>query len=1229
MQWREQHRIARINEQSQVGLHVEVSKAIRERDEWRDRFKQQEDISRRLQKKVDAMQEEYREHVAKLKERCSFDPNEPKRVQLCVASLQKTLEGRTHEFDEIQSRLRETLAANSTLIHTNVELEEQRATLLATIARQNAHRMRSILIMRAREYLYSAWKAWTVRTVYDNERQKREESFQRMAFLVKQSKKSLLKHQAIRFYFQRSKSILARIVRAWAAYTQTLQIAHRTATARAKDIIRRTNMAIFQAWRLQVVHLVAQRTNLDHLYRRIRLKQLRLSWGRWMQSTSHSAIVTIVSLQRRAETERDEYLKKLRTAQEELTNSTNIKESMEDIIREMEIAQAMAKTELSKQNNLWTSRLAHEHSERRRICIQGKIFSWWKRGTTLTNRLKHFQRHWRSKNLQRTIKRWRAYRRVDPLYVLMQSHVQERYNLRLQRHIFSPWAKWIKDFIVLRRKMARRQERLDHTRTKVHWKKWREWILFRREQNGPKMAALFETISQHLVRKAWHRWQRVVIYLAMRDSRLKSVTETAFKRGQAQRLYLTWVRWKKYISASRRRREWIDRKRFERENRMVRWTHSVWRTWFIQCLIQIRQKQSLELLLVRLRGRKLRRSLWQWATTTRCLALQDVHNLTVTMMNSTVASLHEEKKRKEQEHLEVMREMEFAMQESSASMEVTLKSRELQWTDQLSELEKSLADQGASADAWQIRALLGQSRLRSLEIALLTWEEFHQRIKWSIDQERDRWGMQQEDHRGMSLVLSSKLQEISTTVAALTEEHDKKVQEMENTADQLMVKMGAKALECLLQRTTVYCFNRWKAYVENVHTVRSKTRKVVELLQANKVALVFRRWQQFHHQIQAQLEIKKKWERLHGVTLVTTTFQAWSSLVADQRKLKSMLSLMGLASARRTTASVWRQWRNMASTQRAQRKSWTRTFELLARQMYFVSFSQWSTVAKAIAEEYKAAFKLEARGKATNTIQRTWNSIVIRHIFLNWRDNVRVCQHQAWLLRRCAARFQHIATGKTFEVWRENAWRQRRDRIASNQVRSWLLNHILRNAWGTWRQHRLDVTQAERQRLRTEAEETATALATARAMINELTAHVESSKEKSRHLADSTLQLKRQLCASKCLSFIQTTLRTAFLLKLFKSFGGCKDGLSVDSGVTGSCLSSSKEENALTLRKLLLFIILGHAGECAVSGMSGHKINVTFETNVDVLLRLLQQRRQEICGNGGANFSIIRGTQVK
>ncbi|CAK4869685.1 unnamed protein product [Aphanomyces euteiches] len=329
----------------------------------------------------------------------------------------------------------------------------------------------------------------------------------------------------------------------------------------------------------------------------------------------------------------------------------------------------------------------------------------------------------------------------------------------------------------------------------------------------------------------------------------------------------------------------------------------------------------------------------------------------------------------------------------------------------------------------------------------------------------------------MSLVLSSKLQEISTTVTALTEEHDKKVQEMENTADQLMVKMGAKALECLLQRTTVYCFNRWKAYVENVHTVRSKTRKVVELLQANKVALVFRRWQQFHHQIQAQLQIKKKWERLHGVTLVTTTFQALSSLVADQRKLKSMLSLM----------------------------------------------------AKAIAEEYKAAFKLEARGKATNTIQRTWNSIVIRHIFLNWRDNVRVCQHQAWLLRRCAARFQHIATGETFEVWRENAWRQRRDRIASNQVRSWLLNHILRNAWGTWRQHRLDVTQAERQRLRTEAEETATALATARAMINELTAHVESSKEKSRHLADSTLQLKRQLCASKCLSFIQTTLRTAFL----------------------------------------------------------------------------------------------------
>ncbi|RHY34477.1 hypothetical protein DYB32_000943 [Aphanomyces invadans] len=220
MQWRDQ---SRQNRMTDANTSVDLARAIRERDEWRDRFKQQDDISRRLQKCVDAMKEEHKEQVAKLQERCQFDPHGPKRVQVCVASLQKTLDSRVQEYESMQQRLRDTLDANAKMVNTNAALVEERTSLLQTISLQNAHRMFTLFQRRQKDALIASWTTWCFNTIRNIERQKREDSFQRLAALASRSKKQLLQRQASRFSMQREKANRLRTFKAWACHVHAIR----------------------------------------------------------------------------------------------------------------------------------------------------------------------------------------------------------------------------------------------------------------------------------------------------------------------------------------------------------------------------------------------------------------------------------------------------------------------------------------------------------------------------------------------------------------------------------------------------------------------------------------------------------------------------------------------------------------------------------------------------------------------------------------------------------------------------------------------------------------------------------------------------------------------------------------------------------------------------------------------------------------------------------------------
>ncbi|RHY34470.1 hypothetical protein DYB32_000944 [Aphanomyces invadans] len=322
--------------------------------------------------------------------------------------------------------------------------------------------------------------------------------------------------------------------------------------------------------------------------------------------------------------------------------------------------------------------------------------------------------------------------------------------------------------------------------------------------------------------------------------------------------------------------------------------------------------------------------------------------------------------------------------------------------------------------------------------------------------------------------------------------HGKKLEELTKSHDEIKAKMGAKALECLMQRTTVFCFNRWKAFVATARETKGKVSHIVALLQSNKTALVFHRWKQHHELQQAQKQLTAKWHQIHATTLVKSAFNAWAATVAENRKLSSILELFGLTSARKTYES------------------------------------QWKAVADAISLAKRDQFKIQALDHATNAVQRKWNNIVCRQVIVWWRENAHANRRERDLLKRCALRLQHFAVGRVFEAWRENAWLQRRDRDARDIVLALCLRHVLSSTWARWRQFRLASAALERRQLEEAHRITQQALQDAKSTIESLTSQFQSTKAHASSLQDTTKQLKMQLQASKCMQFFQSTVRSAF-----------------------------------------------------------------------------------------------------
>ncbi|KAF0698294.1 Aste57867_11087 [Aphanomyces stellatus] len=1149
MQWRaEQSRQPAARAAAMdVAAHVELAKAVRERDEWRDRFKQQEDISRRLQKTIDTMTEDHRDVVARLKDRCVFDPHEPKRAQLCVSSLQKTLEGRAAEFDAMQQRVRDTLAMNAALIQSNAAMAEERAELQDVVARMSAVRLRALWTARWKANIGAAWKTWVVRAIFAGERQKREESFQRMASLVKQSKKQLLAHQAARFAAQRAKVMQTRVVQGWAAHAGHMQERRALATEKTHRKQTQCCSTVLLAWAHEASTAAARRATLRYVVERWRHHRLEHGFHTW---TYH------------CEQERDQDERAVR-ALEALTRATCEAElqATREALAAAQATQAAQSTafqaasakaeatrveEAARQADR-SLRLAEAHLrlwDRRRAA---HLFHAWK---ALADRRRHLtvlSKHCQAKRVRGAVGRWRSYRR-KPLPAVRFSdtlrRMRVRQQLRLARRVFHAWGMWAHILAVRRRKFVRLTGRRDIQATRRHWTIWTARVARRRvitNQGPTAMSALASMVARRVTQAAWQKWQHVVLGLVRRETKLRTVVDEVLMRTLAQTQCYWWQRWRQFTTKGKRRRAWLATRTTQRAADERATVRRVWQGWHDNTVLQIRRRAGLSLVVMRWTERWARRGLWRWANAARWVAVETAHARVVTALDARIDALQSDLAHRIQAHADAVRAMALAQDASDGETKQRMAASDAAWAAAVARLQADVASTEAQCHVrdeaimtWQHQTTVEQSRALALETALMAWEEHMQYAVRGLGQERHHVAMQavraclllrlicvQEDQCARVTLLTDKLAALEAQ-AASTEAA------MASTQEELLVKMGAKALECLLQRTTVFCFNRWKAFVKGRQTLRAKTGSVLALLQSNAVARTFRRWHQFHGGVQAQKQLTLKWHRLHAHALVRTAFHGWRSVWARQKTLQRTLALLGAATNQRTVAAAWRAWHAMAMGQKAARRLWTRAFHLIEKRAYVVGVATWKAAADAIGAEAKATFKLQALDLASTEIQKKWNAIVCRQVLRWWRENAASNKHDRDLLTRCGRRLRYLAAGQAFESWRENAWRQRRDRRAHTRLVSTIMTHLLTSAWARWRLHRLWSMQREWQYMQEVNQNSQDALATARAMIDKLTGTVAATTSASHALQDTTRSLKRQLRASLCLNFMQTTLRNAF-----------------------------------------------------------------------------------------------------
>ncbi|KDO33091.1 hypothetical protein SPRG_01904 [Saprolegnia parasitica CBS 223.65] len=507
LQWRETSKAART---SDATASVDLSRVLRERDEWRERFQAQEDTSRRLETKLSTICKEHAEQIAKWKERTVFDPNEPKRIALCMTSLQKTLDARLEENEAMVQRLRTAHAQQKTLAEDNHALRDRLAEHVAFVEHHRRHLLRSLVDKQHRSWIHAAWCQWLRRhwqTQLRDDIQARDATTEALAEAERATRE--------------------------AHYARVDMI------ARWRTLNRCTLESSFQCWRASHHRLCVLRRVLNRCTRRSVWCALQ-SWRRTQHEDALAAkdasVAELEAALRDAKAQHER-------AQAELEAATTRIASSEEALDAQAVATDHERHVEAARHQVLTQRLANQRWQALHVRrLQDVLLAWrcrTQQRTSLRTRKTQWQRHQAHYALHMWHARARLRRYCEPLYW----HFAMRRHLRHTRLCFGAW----------KMKAMHAKHRRQRVATLVHRRatavylrsSWLHWCahVAQRCMHRTYLVRLVQRKCVRLVQLAVHRWKMHRAACEKRGDRVRALLLQVLAQEAHVRQYNTYHRW--------------------------------------------------------------------------------------------------------------------------------------------------------------------------------------------------------------------------------------------------------------------------------------------------------------------------------------------------------------------------------------------------------------------------------------------------------------------------------------------------------------------------------------------------------------------------------------------------------------------------------------------------------------------------------------------------------------
>ncbi|EQC34072.1 hypothetical protein SDRG_08285 [Saprolegnia diclina VS20] len=1019
LQWRETSKAART---SDATASVDLSRVLRERDEWRERCEALENTSRRLESKLSTICKEHAEQIAKWKERTVFDPNEPKRIALCMTSLQKTLDARLEENEAMVQRLRTAHAQQKTLVEDNHALRDRLAEHVAFVEHHRRHLLRSLVDRQHRSWIHAAWCTWLRRhwqTQLRDDIQARDATTEALAEAERATRET---HYVACLRRKQARRCAQSSLAAWQQHVMRLRQARVNVIARWRTLNRRTLESSFQCWRASQHRLRVLRRVLTRSDRRSVQRALQ-RWRHTQYEDASAAKDARVAELQAALTDAEAQHER---TQRELEDAAARIASCEETLDTLAVATDRERLAEVARHNVLTQRLADERWQTLHVRRLQDVLRVWRCCTKQRARLRACEMQWRRRQAQYALHLWhkraRLRRYCEPLYW----HLVTRRLLRHTRLCFDAWKSKAVHTKHRRQRVATLvRRRATATYLCPSYSHWCAYVMQRCSRRS-LLVRLAQRKCRRLSQLAVHRWVLHRAACEKRGDRVRALLLQVIAQEDHVRQYNAYHRWAAFTAHRQCVRQFTEQQARRSARHVVQRTWCTWRQYLSH---KERQRDELRRTVVMYSVRRPLCAGWMhWRQIHVQLQLHEQHLEDVARRDAATASLRAS--------LALAEGDVVAAHAAIAALQT--------------EMASIAADGAASATT---AATLTQ-RLATLENCLMAREEATQHHLACARHDHGRMTMCLEDYAMRLWQAHDASAQWQSMHALATRAHTSTIEQLETVQDQLVATVARKALQIWLQKSSVFVFNRWKTFVKQRRSCADRMRSILRLCHINVLQRTFGCWKELRLRRKRQAAILGRWQSLHATSLLRSTYKAWVYNVKCAKYLGHLVRTLGSAfqhTSLRHLFSVWHAWM-------AERKTVRRALQIIAAYRLREALDAWSATAERLgAQRYAAQLALGAA-----TLQKAYAAALQHYWFGSWVDHAMKLKHDRLLLLRCAARLRHLSVGRPFNTWRDHGHERRARRSSCDRLGRVVHNHWCRAAYSRWRQQWLLGLQRDR-----------------------------------------------------------------------------------------------------------------------------------------------------------------------